>query len=287
MSSAEDRDPFASKVEAIVSLLDDENPRVKAACTAAMEELGARSLPYLRAAARDGETPAQRSAARSWAGKWAFEEALIAFAAAQKQGAALLEPGVCVLATLSDPLFEAAYLADELDIHAAVLRVRINRSAPLSRRVDVLARYIHGDLGIMGNTGEFYDPRNSFLNEVLKRKLGIPISIAAIYLLLARRLDLPLQGFSVPAHFLLGYTEEERRVYIDAFHEGQKLRGDQVLQATAAQGFDIDPHRIPPARDVDILVRMTNNLRRILDKEDPWNWLPRIDHFRSILLGTT
>jgi regulator of sirC expression with transglutaminase-like and TPR domain len=285
MSSPEDLASSPRQLEALLSLLDDENPRVQAACAAALERLGDRALESLRDAARRAPTPARRAAARRLAAPLAFEAGLARVLAARERGEALLEAGVGALATLPDPCFDPVQLADALDLHAAMLRARLGPGTPLPRCIEILARYVHGELGLRGNEEAYYDPRNSFVNEVLERKLGIPISIAAIYLLLARRLDLPLRGYGIPAHFLLGYVWDGRRRFIDAFHRGQVLEPGQVREAAQSQGFAVDPETIEPATDTDILVRMTNNLRRILESADPEGWLPAVERLRRALLG--
>ncbi|MBL8898845.1 MAG: transglutaminase family protein [Planctomycetes bacterium] len=265
-------------------MIDDESPKVRATCHEALVRLGARALPALREAARTAGAPARRAAARALAGELAFDLALQELRSAQRRGEPLLEHGVCALALLVDPLFERAQLTEALDLHTAMLRARLSPGAPLARCVELLARYVHGDLGIRGNQEHYYDPRNSFVNEVLRRKLGIPISIAAIYLLLARRLGLPLEGFGVPAHFLLGYLADEQRCFVDAFHAGQVLSPRQVEDAAREQGFELEVQAIVPATDTDILVRMTNNLRRILEQEDPRGWKPSVERLRELLL---
>src|SRR5690242_6094678 len=91
----------------------------------------------------------------------------------------------------------------ELDDLAAILQPRLRGLGGPLEVVQVVANFLHGELGFSGNPDAYYDPRNSYLNEVLERRLGIPISLSALYLEVGRRLGLPFEGVGMPGHFLV------------------------------------------------------------------------------------
>jgi regulator of sirC expression with transglutaminase-like and TPR domain len=92
----------------------------------------------------------------------------------------------------------------------------------------VINTLLFEELGFTGNTGDYYDPRNSYVNDVFERKLGIPISLAVIQLDLARRLGLPLEGVSFPGHFLVRLPVDGGLLVLDPFHKGRSLDADEL-----------------------------------------------------------
>lgn len=120
--------------------------------------------------------------------------------------------------------------------------------------------------GIRGNRDNYYDPRNSFLNEVLERKLGIPITISVLYIEVARRLGLTLHGVGLPGHFLVKYVGEEGETVIDPFHSGQ-VRSVEELQALLNEIYGgkvaFRSEFLSPVTKRQVLQRMLHNLKAI------------------------
>ncbi len=135
----------------------------------------------------------------------------------------------------------------DLDIEAYLKRIEALAARASSRfRPDAKARDIIGQInwvlfveeGFGGNREEYYDPRNSYLNEVLDRKLGIPISLSVVYWTVAEHLGLSMAGVNLPAHFMLRVDENERTWFVDPFHAGaiyNRRRCEQRLSEIAQQ----------------------------------------------------
>lgn len=134
-----------------------------------------------------------------------------------------------------------------------------------ARRVQALARFVHDEAGFHGNDEDYYDPKNSFLDEVLARKTGIPISLAVVLIEVGRRAGVTLQGVSFPGHFLVRAEMPDGLFLIDPF-SGQ-LIDRAALRALHARatGDDRDPpaRLLEPAGKRAILLRMLANLRGI------------------------
>lgn len=116
--------------------------------------------------------------------------------------------------------------------------------------------------GYRGNSAGYYEPDNSYLNRVIDRKLGIPITLGAIYLILAERFRLPVFGVNMPGHFLLKYETpggEER--FIDPFNQGRILDKQDCIRFLQNQGYGAIDQYFSKASALDILERMLNNLR--------------------------
>ncbi len=111
-----------------------------------------------------------------------------------------------------------------LQAQAQRVRSRLARNPTAPETINVLNTVIFGEEHFRGNVQDYYDPRNSFLNEVLERKMGIPITLALVYEEVARRIGLPLLGVGMPGHFLLKhYDVDGRQVILDPFHGGSLL----------------------------------------------------------------
>ncbi len=121
-------------------------------------------------------------------------------------------------------------------------------------------------LQFRGNEEDYYDPRNSCLNSVLMRRLGIPISLSIVYMEVARRLRRPVYGVGLPGHFVVAYEDAEARYWIDPFHNGRILSfADCCALAMQSAGVDLraNPAVLAPVTKRQILVRMLSNLKVI------------------------
>jgi regulator of sirC expression with transglutaminase-like and TPR domain len=121
-------------------------------------------------------------------------------------------------------------------------------------------------LQFRGNEDDYYDPRNSCLNAVLSRRLGIPISLSVVYIEISRRLGRPVSGVGLPGHFIVVYQDEASRYWVDPFHKGRILSFDECCAlAKEAAGVDVraNPTVLAPVSKRQILVRMLSNLKSI------------------------
>src|ERR687885_5523 len=97
----------------------------------------------------------------------------------------------------------------------AAVRPRVGATEDVLEQIEHLNTYLFVERGFRGNSQDYYDPRNSFLNDVLDRKLGIPITISVVYMEVGRRIELPLQGVGMPGHFIVKYRSSGGDIYID------------------------------------------------------------------------
>lgn len=184
------------------------------------------------------------------------------------------------------PLDEAALaLAEEeypsLDVDEVLARLdrlgeRVRARAPSKDRAASILSAVRMVLveeeGLRGNERDYQDPRNSFLNDVLDRKLGIPISLSAIWMEVARRAGLRLEGVGFPGHFLVKYVSPGgTEIFVDAFHSGELLSAEECVARYRARtgGRDLDRRYLAGVAPRQILARMLHNLRRTyLERKD-------------------
>ncbi len=168
-----------------------------------------------------------------------------------------------------------AYLT-RLDEMAATLKRRLRADISQADTIIALNRFLFEELGFSGNAADYYDPRNSFLNEVLDRKRGIPITLAVVYIEIGRRIGLPVQGVSFPAHFLVKCQLREGTVVLDPYAKGISLSmGDLRQRVKGLRGGAEPPASmlaslLAGASNKEILVRMLRNLKGIYSHHKDW-----------------
>lgn len=165
------------------------------------------------------------------------------------------------LALGEEPELELDAWRGELDRLGAELRARLEGDADPERGLRVLSGYLFGELALLGNERDYYDPRNSYLHQVLRRGLGIPISLAVVALEVGRRAGLELFGVGFPAHFLVGAPSQR---YLDCFHQGRLLSVDdcaELLRTLTGGALPFSEALLEPVSARSILARMLRNLK--------------------------
>jgi regulator of sirC expression with transglutaminase-like and TPR domain len=155
---------------------------------------------------------------------------------------------------------------DRLDRMAATLRQRLPADRYPLRIIRAINDYLFNELNFSGNSIDYYDPRNSFLNEVLDRRVGIPISLSLVYLELANRIGFPMAGVSMPGHFLIRPTINDMDVFVDPFNRGETLFEQDCrdrLKQMFGSSAQLEPHHLMPIPPVVFLVRILTNLKLI------------------------
>lgn len=159
-----------------------------------------------------------------------------------------------------------AYIA-RVDALAALVKGELAPELSVLDTVAVLNRVMFKELGYRGNREEYYDQRNSFMNDVIDRRLGIPITLSVLYMEVARRIGVPLVGVGMPGHFLLKvYDLEGRQVLIDPFNSGSMLNASDCearMNEIYSAEIRFKPEFLLPVSHRQILTRMLNNLRHI------------------------
>jgi regulator of sirC expression with transglutaminase-like and TPR domain len=156
-----------------------------------------------------------------------------------------------------------------LDAIAATVRGRLAADASPEQKVAALNRHLYGELGFAGDVDTYYDPRNSYLNQVLERRTGIPITLSIVYLEIGRRLGLAVQGVSFPGHFLVRLRLARGTLILDAFTGGEpcsesELRTRLGRVLPPAEGAKADLARyLEPASPREIVARVLRNLKSI------------------------
>jgi regulator of sirC expression with transglutaminase-like and TPR domain len=167
----------------------------------------------------------------------------------------------------------------EIESLALRLRARLKNEGGVEERVIGLNEFLYEELGYWGNTDDYYDPRNSYLNEVIDRKTGLPITLAILYMEIGRRIGLPLEGVSFPGHFLVRLRMRGGVLILDPFAGGAPQSEKELrsrLQRVIPEGAaaDVSVAELPldqflePASNRQILARVLRNLKGIYREAD-------------------
>jgi regulator of sirC expression with transglutaminase-like and TPR domain len=168
-------------------------------------------------------------------------------------------------------LLYASEVYPEIDINSYLCQLDDMATAvhPLlvkQHPVAALKHFLFGELGFRGNVDDYFDPRNSYLNQVLDRRLGVPITLSVVYLELARRLDVPVVGIGLPGHFILRYDGDKEPLYLDPYNGGVTMSISDCRRLMDDISNGHLPFRsafLSPVGPRQILSRMLRNLKGI------------------------
>ena len=153
-----------------------------------------------------------------------------------------------------------------LDATAARVKSELSGETYPLKVIKAINFELFDGLGFQGNNQDYYNPKNSFLNQVIERRVGIPITLSVIYLAVAQRLDFPMVGIGMPGHFLIRPDFEDAGIFVDAFNRGEilfKQDCQKKLTRMYQQPVELDPKWLAPVSNRHILARMLNNLKFI------------------------
>lgn len=189
-----------------------------------------------------------------------------------------------------DPELDLSALQTETDTLAARLQQRLPADASSLQKLRLLNHYFYNELGFSGNVNDYYNPDNSYLHRVLHTRRGIPISLAVLYMELARQIELDVQGISFPGHFLMKLSVQSGQVVLDPFN-GTSLSREEleeriepyILQQEFPDDFQLGAY-LASASARDILVRMLRNLKALFMQHKRWQRLLAVQERLLILL---
>ncbi len=181
-------------------------------------------------------------------------------------GAIPLAEAALLMACEEYPQLEIAPYLDQLDEMAAAAKPHISEDSSPTDVVATINDVLFNQFGFRGNEDNYYDPRNSFFNDVLDRRLGIPITLSTVYLEIARRLNFPMAGVGLPGHFVVKYADPQQEFFLDPYDRGKILTADDCRKRIAenyGEGLEFSDRMLARVTHKQILTRMLNNLKKI------------------------
>ena len=252
---------------ALVSLLADEDPAVYRTVRERILACGPPAAEWLRPHTASND-PALRRRARQIVlhfERQAADDHFLAFCL--RHGEAFdLEQGAWLFAQTQHPRINVEAYQAVLDGYASELRGRLGSSAEPEEILTVMNQYLCGELGFAGNDEDYYDPENNYLNCVLDRRTGNPINLCLVYVLIARRLRLPMAGIGLPGHFICRYQSTAAEIYLDPFNRGKFLTKADCVQYVVNANFSLRDDYLAPMSSRQWLLRICSNLHQIYQR---------------------
>jgi len=216
--------------------------------------------------------------------EWRLEGLDHEFVGLVAQGAKLdLERGAVLLARLAYPKLTHEATAHILDRLAEDAAAQLKTTEGTAHPGAILARYLYQDLDFRGNESNYYDPDNSYINRVLERRTGIPISLSCVYVWVGTRLKLPVFGAGLPGHFITGCRTHDRPLYFDAFNRGRILTPTDCARIVHRSGIEFQDRFLAPMPTPQIMARMIVNLMNLYTERNDQMMMQRLSQWSALL----
>jgi regulator of sirC expression with transglutaminase-like and TPR domain len=245
--------------DAFLSLLDDTSPAVRRALLARFGQLGSASVPFLQSVARGPNRVLARHAA--WfLDELKFSDPVAEFCGFIRSQNYELESGALLLARTVSPRLDAGECCSQLDQIATRCRELIVEPSTAREKCRVMNRVLFHEWGFHGNVENYTDPRNSFIDQVLERRTGIPLSLSVIYLLIGERLGIDLDPVGLPGHFIVGCFADDLPFFIDPFDRGVFRDAEEIFELLRANNIVPKASDLAPTPVREVLCRSCRNL---------------------------
>jgi regulator of sirC expression with transglutaminase-like and TPR domain len=176
-----------------------------------------------------------------------------------------LEAGAWQLSMVLNPGEDLTEAREQLDAWGDEVRRRLVKAQTALDRVETMAEYLNFEQRLRGNDDDYYNVHNSLLPAVIESRLGIPISLSLVYLFVARRAGLQVDGIGLPGHFIVRHED----VFFDPFHGGRRVGLDECKSLLEQQNLVLLPQHLAPATPRQMFIRMLTNLYYISEQHDP------------------
>lgn len=273
-----------NEIPSLLALLRDDKASVRLAVEDRLRVLGRDALAALEIAS-GSDDPRLRSRARLLHQKLKREEMIARLHELLSDDRCDLEEACLLLACVEKPELDLYAIRDEFARMADGLLSALPRDGTPQQAADTLARILGEDECFAGNAEDYYDPRNSYIDDVLNRRLGIPISLSAIYMIVGRRAGLVMQGVGMPCHFLVQLEVGDASLYLDPFGGGRTLSREACRAMLAGFRHSWREDYLRPVSDRDMLRRLMANLIHIYQRNGDQVRLDRLYGFVNALQG--
>lgn len=266
--------------KALISLLADDDPSVFEVVREKLVSFGSVAAQWLAPYALSND-PLLRRRAIQIVDRFAREGTdrdFLSFCISQGEQFEI-EKGILLLAKTQYPGINISGYSALLDLYAGELRERINLSGSGEDILATINGYLFDDLKFVPNEQGYYDPQNSYINRVIDRRTGNPLSLCLVYLLVARRLQLPMVGIGLPGHFLCRFQSARDEFYVDAFNRGKLLTRTDCIRYVVQIRHRLDEDCLAPVSPRRMLLRNCANLHQIYAQLRQGAETERLQHY--------
>ena len=260
-----------SEIESLMLLLGDPDPFVQEQVQLRFMELGNRAIPILDQIRVETKNKEEKKRAKDVLYKLTFTSLKEDFAELLLEGVgnrAQLERAVITLARFGNPTLRESEYVKKLDYFADMIRssLRYNRSE--REEMQTFMKFIFEDLNFRGDNKDYHNPANGFIDQVIERRKGLPISLSLVAMFIARRLQLPVFGVNMPIHFMLAFVGEKEEQLIDPYDQGAEVSYDQCYFFLKKNNVTPKPDHFKMASDLNILARCIRNLMHSYERNE-------------------
>jgi len=273
------------QISSLIRLLDDRDPFVSDRVGNRLVELGTEAVPFLEMACR-GENLTLKIRALGILERIAPRQLADAFHNLSRTPDDIdLEKGVLLLMQFGHPSADPEQVRQQLDQLAEGLAPKINQEEPASQILGQVTDYLFHQRGFHGNKDNYIDPDNSYFDTVLKNKVGLPITLSVLCILIGQRLQIPIVGIGLPYHFIAKYNSTADPILFDPFYRGRTLTPEQCSEMVQGFGIQFEDHYLSPVTHREILTRMTQNLVNVYQKLGEEEKVSSLKEYSQILMG--
>lgn len=245
--------------KALLDLLDDPSPVVRKALREQFQRMGPEGVQLLKDAIQGNNRLASWHA-RQFLAELNQDNPVEEFRSFIRSLNYELETGSLLLCRIAYPDLDVGAFCSQLDAIAKRCRELIIKPANAREQCVVLNRVLFHEMGFRGNVENYNDPNNSFLNQVLESRKGLPITLSILYILAAQRIGLHLDPIGVPGHFVVGCFEDTFPLYIDPFERGRFHSPESLLQKLEDARMEVELSHLAPTPLREVLARCCRNL---------------------------
>ena len=247
-------------VDELIERLAASDAKVRADARRKLLDLEADAVPLLR---RYASSASPRTRAGLWGilreiNKRGFRSELRKFAADPQSVS--LERAALALSGIDNPDLDVDSYVTTLNQFSADLTLMLGPRSETAFNLEAFQGFMSGELGFTGNSDDYYDPANSFVDQVIDRRSGIPITLSLIYMVVGSKAGLRVDGIGLPGHFIVRFGEAGDDIYLDPFHGGRLLSRRDCERIVAGRGFAFYEDYLKPVASTTIVSRMCRNL---------------------------
>jgi regulator of sirC expression with transglutaminase-like and TPR domain len=275
------------QISHLIQLLTDRDEFVRQKVREQLVELGEDALPFLEMAVRSEDIPlriqAQDVIARIFPIKLAEKFRQLAHKGLTRY--VDLEEGMLLIMEFGYPNVDPEVCRETLDSLARRVEQNLAPDADPAQTITTLTQLLFQQENFKGNKVNYADPDNSYLNKILEHKTGLPITLSALCVLIAGRLDLPIVGVGLPGHYIAKYNLPEGGLYFDPFHQGRSLTRADCVKIVEQFGQPFEEHFLSQSTHRETLIRMMNNLVQVYQSTHELEKAETLSGFIKILLN--
>lgn len=252
-----------TEIESLLFLMDDPDPFVQQSVENRLQELGENAVPLLDEYRTEINSEDAKNKVNEVIHKLTFETLEQDFIEVLEGGLKTrrsLEKAVFTLARFGNPTLRISEYQAKLDHFADIVEPQIKYKLDEKRKMKRLLKFIFEDLNFRGDAEDYHAPQNCFLDQVIERRKGLPISLSLIVMFISHRLEMPFFGINMPIHFMLNYVGDKEELLIDPYDKGAIVTYDQCYFFLKKNNIDPRPEHFQMATNLDIVLRCIRNL---------------------------